>query len=202
MRIILASTSPYRAKQLRDVGLRFTSMAPRFDEEEFKARSRHLSPRALARRLAYEKAMSVAHALPFSRDAVVIGADQLASMNGRILGKPGSARNARAMLRAMQGRSHELITGVCVIAVNRGKLTVQQSIDTIKIKLRPLTKAQILRYIARDKPFDCAGSYRFEKGGLALVEKMKLRDPSSLLGLPVVDLISMLSKIEKMETFL
>lgn len=202
MRIILASTSIYRAKQLRDVGLRFTAMAPRFDEDMFKKQAAHLKPRALARRLAYEKAMSVARALPRTRDAVVIGADQLVSMGDRILGKPGDAKKARAMLGAMQGRSHELITAICTVAVHRGRITVQQSVDTVKIKLRPLTKAQIVRYIARDKPFDCAGSYRFEKGGLALVEKMKLRDPSSLLGLPVVDLISMLSKIEKMETFL
>ena len=202
MKIILASTSPYRAQQLRDLGLRFSIMAPPFDEDAFKVHSPRLSPKELAKRLAYEKAMSVARSLARTPDAVVIGADQLVSMAGQILGKPGNPATAERMLIKMQGRSHELITSVCVVSVTHGKITAQQYVDIVKIKMRQLTRRQISRYVRRDRPYDCAGGYRFEKGGLALVKKMELRDPSSLIGLPIIDLIRMLSKFSDLEKLL
>lgn len=202
MKIIIASTSPYRAQQLRDLGLRFTAVAPQFDEEAYKAQSPRLSPKILAKRLAYEKAMSVARALSRAPEAIVIGADQVVSMTGQILGKPGSHKKAMRMLAKMQGRSHKLITSVCVVYVTRGKITAQQHVDIVKIKMRQLTQRQISHYVRRDRPYDCAGGYRFEKGGLALVEKMALRDPSSLIGLPIIELTRMLSKIYDLEKIL
>lgn len=199
MQIILASTSPYRAQQLRDLGIRFRAVSPPFDEETFK-REHDLSPKMLAQHLACEKAMSVFTHLNSIRrrprkDAVVIGADQLVCLENKILGKPGGRSRAIGMLTKMQGRRHQLITSVCVIDSNGKKYEHTEIVD---IKMRRLTRKQIVKYVAHDKPYDCAGSYRLEKGGLALVKQMKVQDPSSLVGLPLMALTDILLRIKGM----
>ena len=122
MKIILASTSPYRAQQLHNLGLPFTVFAPQFDEEAYKTKSR-LTPVQLSRHLAREKARSIYGARLMARpsrrvDTVVIGADQLACIGKEILGKPHNRKNAIEMLTKMQGRRHKLITSICAIGPN------------------------------------------------------------------------------------
>ncbi len=193
MKIILASTSRYRAQQLRNMGLSFGTCAPQFDEEAYKAKSR-LAPRLLSQRLASEKARSVylnrIKSQPASKtDLVVIGADQLVCLGKTVLGKPHSSKNAVKMLTKMQGRKHQLITSICVMGPNNKTF---EYTDIVEIKMRALTGDQIRQYIDRDRPFDCAGSYRFEKGGLTLVQSLKIQDPSSLIGLPLIALTDIL----------
>ena len=186
MKIILASTSPYRQQQLKDFGLRFLARAPLVDEEKLKSGRR--SPRALSRYLAQKKAESLLATEPH---AVIIGADQLVSFQGQVLGKPKTAKNARAMLTKMQGRSHQLHTSLCVLFAGRSFLATV----TANITLRKLTKREIVDYVERDQPLDCAGSYKFERSGLSLVQKLRVSDPSSLTGLSMLEVMRLLLKI-------
>ena len=130
MNIILASTSPYRQKQLRDFGLKFKVCKPLFDEESFKGKNK-LSARNLSRKLSYLKALSVAQIQP---NSIVIGGDQLVHFKNKILGKPHSKKNATQMLKMLSGQTHELITSLCVI-YNRN--TIIKTV-TAKITLKKL----------------------------------------------------------------
>ena len=179
MQVVLASQSPYRREQLKAYGLIFESHNPEFDEEAFKAKD--VSPRKLAVLLSKEKALSLSEKF---QEAVIIGSDQLVSLKGLVMGKPGTKQKAISQLSAMSGRTHELITAVTVYF--RGK--TYSDLDVAKIKMRKLNRDDIISYIYRDNPLDCAGSYRFEKSGYSLVESIKLEDPSSLMGLPLIKL--------------
>lgn len=179
MQVILASQSPYRKEQLKAYGLIFESRKPEVDEEEFKSKS--ISPRKLAVLLSEEKALSLSGKF---NEAVIIGSDQLVSLKGQVLGKPGTKQKAISQLSTMSGRTHELITAVTVYF--RGK--TYSDFDVAKIKMRKLNRDDIISYVYRDDPLDCAGSYRFEKSGYSLVESIKLEDPSSLMGLPLIKL--------------
>ncbi|MCB0350539.1 MAG: septum formation protein Maf [Bdellovibrionales bacterium] len=186
MQIILASTSPYRRQQLKDFGLEFRSIAPKFDEESFKSSKLH--PRKLCTLLAQKKAESLTSQHP---NALILGADQLVNLEGKVLGKPKTREKALQMLKQMSGKTHELITCLCVCY--QGK--VYKATVVAKIKMRKLTRDEILRYIYRDNPLDSAGSYKFEMSGLSLVKKMTVPDPSSLTGLPLISLMQILLKI-------
>ncbi len=183
--LILASTSKYRRAQMRAFGLRFRATPPLVDEDSLKRQNPRLRPVALARLLALKKAQSL---LPDHPDAIIIGADQLIHFKGRVLGKPGSSEKAKKMLRALSGETHQLITSVCVLAKGRRL----RSVVVANITLRKLTKHEIEQYIALDSPLDCAGSYKLEKAGLSLVEKLRVSDPSSLTGLPMMKLHQLL----------
>jgi septum formation protein len=193
MKIILSSTSPYRIEQLKNLGLKFIARAPRIDEEALKASASRLSPRRLAAFLAYKKAASLVSDEHAASDTVIIGADQLVSFKNLKLGKPGNFKNAVRQLMAMRGAEHELITSVC--AIGYGK--VFRHTDIARIKMRRYSLREIEAYVRRDKPYDCAGAYRFEKGGLGLVEWMKVQDPSSLIGLPLIAVVNLLSQFKK-----
>lgn len=188
MDFILASTSPYRRKQLKDFGVKFRVQAPLFDEEMFK--SKRMAPAKLCALLAYNKALSVAEKHPHS---VIIGGDQLVSFEGKILGKPYTTRRAEEMLKSMSGKKHELITCICVIYK---KKVIQKTIRA-RIKMKRLTTSQIKAYVKRDKPLKCAGSYMFEKSGLSLVDHLHVSDPSSLTGLPLIELGKILDSLDK-----
>lgn len=188
MNLILASTSPYRRIQLKSLGIPFTAMAPKTNESRLKKVFHQLEPKQLAARLAYEKAKSIQKTEAF---AIIIGADQLVSFNNKILGKPGNARNAFKMLKSLSGKDHLLITSFVILYKNK---TYKRSV-VAKIRLRHLTDKEIYKYVNRDKPFDCAGSYKFEKSGYSLIEKMHVSDPSSLIGLPLIELNRVLQKI-------
>jgi septum formation protein len=190
--LILASTSPYRQEQLKNFGVQFRAVAPLVDEEVLKAAlpKKSRTGKKLCVYLAQEKARSVAKLNP---NACILGADQLVELNGQILGKPKTRDGALAMLSRMQGRTHSLITSLVLITP---KKTFRETV-VVKIKMRRLNRNEILEYIYRDNPLDCAGSYKFEKSGLSLIEKMNVRDPSALIGLPLISLVRLFKKAKE-----
>jgi len=184
--LILASTSPYRRELLGRLGVPFRSVAPPFDEESLKATG--LSPRALAEELAARKAESVRAVEP---DAVIVGCDQLVSLDGRIFGKPGDAEKAADQLAAMSGRVHELITAMAVLSPGRRFAHT----DVTRLTMRRLDRQAIERYVARDRPIDCAGSYMLERGGIALFDRIESADHSAITGLPLMALARFLAEL-------
>jgi septum formation protein len=183
--LVLGSTSRYRAELLRRLTPAFRQVAPDVDE------SRHggEAPRALAARLARAKAEAVARQCP---GAVVIGSDQVASLDDRVLGKPGTVENAHAQLAASSGRKVEFFTALCVIDTRAAPPRVLEAIDVTRVAFRALTAAEIERYVARENPLDCAGSFKSEGLGIALFERIENDDPSALIGLPLVALARLL----------
>jgi len=181
--LILASTSPYRRALLERLGVPFHCVAPSVDEEAFKDAG--MPPRALAARLARLKAESVAEAEP---GAVVVGSDQLVAFEGRVFGKPGDADRAVEQLVTLAGRSHELITSVSVVH----PWGAFDHTDVTTLWMRPLTRNEIERYVAADRPFDCAGSYKLEERGIVLFEKIASDDHSAITGLPLIALTTIL----------
>lgn len=183
MRVVLASTSPYRRALLERTGLVFAQAAPDVDEDAFKARG--LAPRALAEALADAKAAAVAADAP---DAIVIGSDQVCTIDGQVLSKPGTAARALEQLERLAGRTHELVTAV---AVRRGD-EVRAHTDVARLTLRPLGRAALERYVAADRPLDCAGAYKLEERGVALFERVACEDHSAITGLPMIATLRLL----------
>jgi septum formation protein len=179
LNLILASTSRYRAELLARLRLPFRSEAPGVDEAATKQALR--DPLAIVTSLAAQKAEAVAARFP---DAIVIGSDQAASIDGDILDKPGDAPNATAQLRRLQGRPHTLLTAVA-IRHPRGHCAF---VDTTTLWMRPLANEVIARYVAADRPFDCAGSYRIEGLGISLFERIDCADQTAIVGLPLLRL--------------
>ena len=192
--LILASTSRYRAEQLARLGVPFRQVGPTCDEEalkrEFLGGNDALAdrPRALAQFLARAKALSVAAREPH---AVVIGADQLACLDDDILGKPGSVAGAEAMLARMAGRTHRLVTAVCVVAAGHERPFG----DITALTMRQLSAAAIARYVAADHPVDCAGAYKLERRGIALFSRIDSADQTAITGLPLIALADVLAKL-------
>lgn len=174
--LILASTSRYRAQLLERLRLPFETARPEVDETPHPGEP----PATLALRLAMGKAEAVAQARP---GAVVIGSDQVASCDGRLLGKPGSREAALAQLRAMSGREAVFLTAVAVAMP--GAATAQW-LDTTTVRFRALADDAIARYIDAEQPWDCAGSFRCEGLGIALFETIESNDPTALVGLPLI----------------
>jgi septum formation protein len=177
--LILASTSKYRRELLARLALPFTAVAPGVDEDAVK----RTTPDALAvvATLARAKAQAVAASRP---DAIVIGSDQAATLDGMVLDKPGDAANAQAQLLRLQGREHRLLTAVA-IAHPRGLV---EFVDTTMLAMRTLSAVEIARYVAAERPFDCAGSYKIEGLGIALFERVVGADPTAIVGLPLLRL--------------
>lgn len=184
--LILASTSPYRRALLARLGLSFTVEAPEVDESPLPEEAAD----QLAPRLARAKADVVAarHA-----NAIIIGCDQVATVGAAVLGKPGSPEAACAQLRRMSGQVVEFRTALCVIDSAAARSTVDVSLT--RLHLRRLSDAAIANYVARDRPFDCAGAFRSEALGLALVEHMQCDDPTGLVGLPLILLVTRLLEL-------
>jgi septum formation protein len=177
--LILASTSPYRRELLARLGLPFSVQRPDVDEALLAGEA----PRARAERLALAKALAVSALHPRS---VVIGADQVAACEGRILDKPGNARAARAQLQAQSGRSVQFHSAVAVVHAERAFSDCFT--DQTTVVFRTLRAAEIDAYIAADQPFDCAGSLRSEALGPSLCERIESQDPTGLIGLPLIRL--------------
>lgn len=184
--LILASTSPYRRGLLERLGLPFTAMPPRCEEHIDPS----LSPAELVRQLALAKASSLAPEYP---DGIIIGSDQTLESRGRIIGKPGSPERAREQLREMSGGVHTFYTGIAVIDVANG-LTFTDCVP-FTVTLRSLTDTEIRDYVDRENPVDCAGSFKIEGLGIALMEKMEGDDYTALIGLPLISLASMLRRV-------
>ncbi|MGZ3744579.1 MAG: Maf family protein [Pseudobdellovibrionaceae bacterium] len=176
-KIVLASTSPYRQELLKQLGLPFEAQRPLIDEEAEKDPA--LSPQKLAEKLAFLKAQSLV-----KDGGVVIGGDQLVAHRGMILGKPQTRDRAIEQLLHMQGQAHELITTICIFD---GETPIVHT-DITRLYMKPLTKKQIERYVDLDQPWDCAGSYKIEKHGMMLFDKIESEDFSAIQGLPLLAL--------------
>jgi len=182
--IVLASTSRYRCALLGRLGIKFDTASPQVDEAPLPNERAH----HLARRLAAAKAADIARRRP---DAVVIGSDQVAVLGDRILGKPGTLANARAQLERACGRDVAFLTAVSVHSPD----AVASHLDITKVTFRDLTGAQIERYVAAEQPLDCAGSFKAEGLGIALFAQIEARDPTGLIGLPLIWLAEALRQL-------
>ena len=183
-RLLLASTSRYRAELLGRLGLPFETRAPAVDETPRPDEP----PRDYVLRLAREKAVAVFRQAP---GCVVVGADQAAVLDGRLLGKPGTEARAREQLLAASGRSVEFLTGLAVAGPDPEQL--RSEVVPFRVVFRRLDEAQIASYVERDQPLDCAGSFRAEGLGIALFRRLEGDDPASLVGLPLIRLVDLLA---------
>lgn len=181
--IVLASTSRYRRALLERLGIPFDAAAPACDEEALKDPA--LAPQELAEHLAAAKALSLADDHP---QAIIIGSDQVADLEGEILGKPGSPAAAVAQLQQMRGRPHRLITAMALWHCGR----LHRHTDVTTLHMRPLDDAALERYVAADDPVDCAGAYKLEARGIALFERIESADHSAITGLPLIALVTLL----------
>jgi septum formation protein len=175
--LMLASTSRYRAALLGRFGLPFDTASPAVDEAEQPGES----PRARALRLSEAKAEAVAAQYP---EAVIIGGDQVAALGNRILRKPGNATVCREQLKLLSGSRAEFFTAVTV-RCQAASLALSH-VDVTTVDLRALDDAEIDRYIEREQPFDCAGGFKAEALGITLFERMDSRDPTAIVGLPLI----------------
>ena len=175
--LILASTSRYRRELLERLRLPFEVHAPDVDETPQPDER----PAALARRLALAKAQAVSVRFP---DAVVIGSDQVADLDGEPIGKPGTHERAVAQLRAMRGRSVVFQTAVAVVRSSTSY--VGAALAPVTVRFRALGDAEIEHYLRTEQPYDCAGSAKAEALGIALLEAIDSDDPTALIGLPLI----------------
>jgi septum formation protein len=176
-RLILASTSRYRRELLQRLRLPFDVVSPEVDETPDAGER----PGALAQRLAVAKARAVSARFP---DAVVIGSDQVADLDGTPIGKPGNHARATEQLRAMSGRSAVFHTAIAVMCAARGFEAA--AMVPVTVRFRALDDAEIERYLRAEQPYDCAGSAKCETLGIALLEAIESDDPTALVGLPLI----------------
>jgi septum formation protein len=184
--LVLASTSQYRKQLLARLRLPFEVRAPQTDETPLPGEA----PGDLALRLAAAKARAVAHHFAVAPGALVIGSDQVAHCDGRIMGKPGTYERAVEQLRAMRGRTTIFDTALCLIDAASGREQIR--LVPTRVRLRMLDDAEIDAYLRAEEPYDCAGSAKSEGLGIALMESMEGEDPNALIGLPLIALCAML----------
>lgn len=183
--LILASTSPYRRELLHRLGLPFAVACPQTDESRWPGES----PEAMALRLSEAKARAVAGTHP---DALIIGSDQVATVDGLIYGKPGSHERAVDQLRVLSGKTVNFYTGLCLYNARTGVVEVC-GVPTL-VTFRDLTDDEIERYLRREPAYDCAGSARSEGLGIALLSRIAGDDPNALVGLPLIALCALLRR--------
>lgn len=182
--IVLASTSPYRKQLLQQLKIPFVSASPVYQEEI----DQNVAPELLVRHLALRKAESLRRHFP---ESLLIGADQVfVDARRRILGKPGTFEQAAEQLKMMSGRRHVFYTGLAVVDANTGES--KADFATFAVTLRRLSEEEIHCYLKHEQPFDCAGSFKIEGLGIALMEKTDGDDYSSLIGLPLIKLTEIL----------
>ena len=183
MKLVLASTSAYRRELLTRFGLPFEIARPDIDESPLPDEA----PRATAERLAIEKTKAVA--AQFS-DALIIGSDQVASMGSQRFGKPGSVDRAVEQLRSMSGQTVIFDTALALINTRSGRIQVE--VIPTEVRFRALSDDEIVRYVERERPLDCAGSAKSEGLGITLLDALRGDDPNALIGLPLIALARML----------
>lgn len=176
-RLILASTSRYRRELLERLRLPFDVARPDTDETALPGES----PRELAARLAEAKARAVA--MQQAGDAWALGSDQVAEVEGLVLGKPGARDAAIAQLRAMSGHVVRFHTALCLAHADGRAFA---GLDLTEVHVRTLSDGEIERYVDAEQPFDCAGSFKSEGLGIALFARIDNRDPTALIGLPLI----------------
>ncbi len=184
MKLVLASTSPFRRELLARLGVPFEVAAPDVDETPLPGER----PDDTARRLSVQKAQAVAPAHP---DALIIGSDQVALLDGEQLGKPGSHDKAVAQLRRMRGKTVEFHTALTLLNSRTGR--VQTAVVPVRLVMRNYSDTQIEAYLRRDRPYNCCGSARSESLGIALIARFESEDPNALVGLPLIRLTEMLA---------
>lgn len=183
--LVLASTSPYRKVLLERLGLPFETAAPDINETALE----NEAPETLVTRLAEAKARAIA---PHYPDALIIGSDQVAVLDGKILGKPGDHETATQQLRNASGRQVTFLTGLCLLNTQTQHAHVR--LVPFSVVFRTLSESQIEYYLNQEKPYDCAGSFKSEGFGISLFERLEGEDPNALIGLPLIELIRLLAK--------
>lgn len=183
--LVLASTSPFRKELLGRFGIPFETLAPHTDETPLPGEP----PQGLVARLAEAKARAVSDRYP---EALIIGSDQVAVLEGNILGKPGSHEAAVTQLQLASGKCVTFYTGLCLWNSRSGHAQVE--VIPYQVCFRTLSEGEIDRYLHREQPYNCAGSFKSEGLGIALFERMEGSDPTSLIGLPLIRLGSMLAR--------
>lgn len=183
MNLILASSSPYRRELLERLQLSFSVISPNVDETPLAGET----PEQTALRLAQQKARKVGESHP---DSLVIGCDQVATLDGLQLGKPITHDNAVKQLRLMRGRSVTFHSAMCLFNAATGNMQAEDVV--YEVRFRQLSDEQIENYLLKEQPYHCAGSAKSEGLGIALIEWMRGDDPNALIGLPLIRLISML----------
>lgn len=184
--LILASTSKYRKELLARLGVPFISVGPQVDESLYKDKG--MPAVELAESLAILKAEDV---FKSHSSACVIGSDQVAEINGTILGKPHTREKAFEQLKQMNGMEHALVTSICVLYADCRFVYT----DRTFLRMRHLTDDQLYRYIDYDSPLDCAGSYKLESRGISLFRKIEGIDHTAIQGLPLMKVAEILSQI-------
>jgi MAF protein len=181
--LVLASTSPFRRALLERLGISFVTAAPATDESP---RPRE-TPQQLVVRLSEDKARAVAALHP---KALIIGSDQVACLDGRVMGKPGNRERAIEQLSRASGKTVVFYTGLCLLNARTNQ--ARGLCEPFRVYFRPLSQSQIVSYLDRERPYNCAGSFKSEGLGIALFERLEGDDPNALIGLPLIRLIRML----------
>lgn len=181
--LILASSSVYRRELLQRLQINFSTVSPHVDEAVIE----NEAPKDTAIRLAIDKAQKVGTEY---QHALIIGCDQVATLDGVQLGKPLNHQNATKQLQKMRGKTVSFYTGLCLLNAETGRL--QSDVATYEVTFRALNDDQIENYLAKEQPYHCAGSAKSEGLGICLMESMVGDDPNALIGLPLIKLITML----------
>lgn len=183
--IVLGSSSPFRQQLLQTLGIEFSTCSPDIDETPQSQEP----PEQLVERLAVEKARAVALQHP---DALIIASDQVSVLDGKINGKPGNLANATAQLKSSSGNTVTFFTSLCLYDGLDG--SYQVAVVPFKVHFRQLSDDKIARYLEKEQPFNCAGAFKSEGLGISLFEKLEGEDPNSLIGLPLIRLVSFLEQ--------
>jgi septum formation protein len=183
LQLILGSSSPFRAEILNKLGLPFIQVSPDIDESALNGEQ----PEQLVQRLSEQKAYKIAES---HQNALIIGSDQVAVLEGHVLGKPGNHENAVKQLSAASGKTVTFLTGLALLNGQTGRM--QSAVETFEVEFKVLSASQIAFYLRQEQPYQCAGSFKSEGFGISLFSKLKGNDPNSLIGLPLIRLISLL----------
>jgi len=181
--LVLGSTSPFRKSILEKLNLPFDCAKPNIDETP----QQDESPQALVERLAIEKAKAVAGQY---NDALIIGSDQVAVCEGEILGKPHTFENGVKQLTKFSNKAITFYTGLCVY--NSANKTAKSLVEPFVVHFNELSAAEIENYLHAEQPYNCAGSFKSEGLGICLFKKLEGEDPNTLIGLPLIKLVSLL----------
>ena len=185
MKLILASTSPFRKAILDKLGIDFETMSPGTDETALDSET----PQQLVERLSIAKAKAIADK---NENALVIGSDQISVINGEITGKPHTHENAVKQLQAASGKTITFYTGLCLY--NSQTNQYQSEVVPFNVVFRDLSDEKIENYLIKEQPYNCAGSFKSEALGIVLFEKFDGEDPNTLMGLPLIRLVKMLEQ--------
>ncbi len=187
MKLVLGSSSVYRKNLLSRLGFPFLTYKPDVDEDSWKEKK--LSPLNLSKELAIAKAQDVLKHYP---DCLILGSDQVAEVDGIILGKPLDEKNHEIQLKLLSGKTHSLWTAVALVTNTQVISWVQHT----QLRMRALTDLEIKSYVQRREALDCAGGYKIESFGISLFDKIETDDPTAIEGLPLLTLAQELRKFE------